>query len=81
MDLVKVHEGHMRVLENELAAHKAALHKHDQREAALIREQQSLAVEARQMDEKLKAAQDQLVMKKKEAADIQNLVILLSKHP
>ena len=74
MDLVKVHEGHMRVLENELAAHKAALHKADQREAALLREQQSLALEARRMDEKMKAAQDLLDMKKKEAADIQDLV-------
>ena len=66
----------MRVLENELAAHKAALHKADQREAALLREQESLALEARQMDEKLKAAQDLLDLKKKEASDVQTMVSL-----
>lgn len=74
MDLVKVHEGHMRVLENEIASHKAALHQADLKEAALLREQEALALEAKQMDEKLKAAQDLLDMKKKEASDVQAMV-------
>lgn len=74
MDLVKVHEGHVRVLENELAAHKAALHQADQKETALLREQEALALERQQTEDKLKAAQDQLELKQKEAASIQKLV-------
>ena len=71
MDLVKVHEGHVRVLENELAAHKNALHQADLKEAALLRDQEALETETKHMNERLAAAQDVLDMKRKEASDIQ----------
>ena len=78
MDLVKVHEGHMRVLEGELAAHKAAAHEAAQQEAALVREREGLALQGKHLTARLADAHAQLDQKAREAAEVQATVRLCS---
>ena len=76
MDLVKVHESHMRVLEGELAAHKATAHEAAQQEAALVREREGLALQGKHLAARLAEAHAQLDQKAREAAEVQATVRL-----
>ena len=78
MDLVKVHESHMRVLEGELAAHKAAAHEAAQQEAALVRDREGLALQGKHLAARLAEAHAQLDQKAREAAEVQATVRLRS---
>lgn len=71
MDLVKVHEGHIRILEAELAAHKTAAGQAAQQELATIRQHEAVALQAKQLAAKVEAAQAELEEKAKEKAEVQ----------
>lgn len=74
MDLTKLHEGHVRVLEGQLAAQKQAMAQAALMEAGLIREREAGAAEAKQLAAKLASAMEQLEVKKMEKKDAQSLV-------
>ena len=74
MDLAKLHEGHIRVLEGQLAAQKQAISQASIKEAGLVREQEAAAIEAKQAGAKLAAALEQLDTRKKERREAQALV-------
>lgn len=74
MDLAKVHEGQIKVLEAELSAQRQALGLASQKEAALNREREALTVEARQLQAKLAAAAEQLELRRQEKQEAQDLV-------
>ena len=74
MDLAKLHEGHIRVLEGQLAAQKQALGQASLKETALVREREAAAQEAKQAGAKLTAAMEQLDSRKRERREAQTLV-------
>lgn len=74
MDLTKLHEGHVRVLEGQLVAQKQAMSQALVKEAALVREREAAAAEGKQLASKLAAALEQLELKKRERRDAQALV-------
>lgn len=78
MDLVKVHEGHVKVLEGELAACKAAALQASQQEAALLRQQEVLALQAKSLTAKIEEAQNVLKQKDKEVAEMHTQVCISS---
>lgn len=74
MDLAKLHEGHIRVLEGQLAAQKQALGQASLKEAALVREREAAALEAKQAGGKLAAAMEASDSRKKARREAQSLV-------
>ena len=71
MDLVKVHEGHIRILEAELAAHKTAAAQAVQQELAMTRQHEAISLQAKQLSAKAEAAQNELSEKSRERAEVQ----------
>ena len=76
MDLAKLHEGQIRVLEGQLVAQKQALGQASMKEAALVREREAAAMEAKQAATKLVVALEQLDSRKKERKEAQAQVSL-----
>ena len=74
MDLAKVHEGHVRVLEAQLLAQRQALSQASQKEGALNREREAVSAEAKQLQGRLATAAEQLELRKQERREAQDLV-------
>ena len=76
MQIVKVHAGHIKALQAELAAHKTERLAAAEQQAALRRELESLAAQGRAAATKLASLQEQLEEKTHEVDEAQDLVSL-----